>query len=234
MKIASLNLLSPHTRRLADGTPPQEERLHQIAADIADSKPDIAVLSECRSEAHLQLCADLTNMNIACYARQQDADELIALLVRKDFAYETADEHAITRSKKRKCIALVAGKTLVIAAHYPWLPYKNTQRNQASQKLLSLSKNYETAVIAGDFNCLPWQKARRALRVNGFQSTASRLGKNEAGFPANYAKYQLPLLGSYMPKIQLDDIFVKGGKITHAEAIQTESDHPLITAEITF
>lgn len=117
--------------------------------------------------------------------------------------------------------------------HYPWGITDSSQRTEISQGLIDRTDSFEEAVIAGDFNSLPQQKARRIFAGAQFSAATDFLTRRESGFPSAYRRGQAPAPFGYMiPKIQLDDIYVRGFEHQEVTAHVVQSDHPMLSSNL--
>ena len=87
LRVATANILSPHTHRLRMQTPPQYERIPQIAQDIQILDPDVLVICEIQTSSAEDYLAKLTSetgLEVRIQAEQKAADEGIAILTKPD------------------------------------------------------------------------------------------------------------------------------------------------------
>jgi exonuclease III len=236
LSIVSANILSPHTDRLRAQTPPQHERIPQIAGDFQTLDPDVLIVCEIQQSSADDCLAKLaseTGMDVRVRADQKDADEGIAILTKPDIPILDEAIFEILPGERRFGIAAQIGDILVMGVHYPWQISHFRERTRITRHLVQRVQGHQQAIIAGDFNSLPLQRARHLFTQAGFLAATQALDRRTSGFPANYRHAQLPLgLGRLIPPIQVDDIYSRGFTHRTIGAVVTASDHPIIWAEL--
>lgn len=236
LRVATANILSPHTHRLRMQTPPQYERIPQIAQDIQILDPDVLVICEIQTSSAEDYLAKLTSetgLEVRIQAEQKDADEGIAILTKPDIDTSNVTSFEIVPGERRFGIAAKIGNVTLVGVHYPWQISRFRKRTEITQRLLESTQAQQQAVIAGDFNSLPQHRARRLFTQAGFLAATQALDRQTSGFPANYRHSQLPLgIGNLVPRMQLDDIYSKGFAQHAVEAVVTASDHPILCTEL--
>ena len=116
--------------------------------------------------------------------------------------------------------------------HFPEQP----EQSEQMAALLDVISGEPRAAIAGDFNCLHFQKPRRMLYEAGFRSAFKLAGVARPTFPLpGYDIFTTPTkarLAKLVGGISLDDIYVRGVEVLDAGSLEAHSDHPIVRARI--
>lgn len=113
---------------------------------------------------------------------------------------------------------------------------RGSERAEQMKVVLEYLKDYDKAVVMGDFNALWFEKVRRMIRQQGFSSVFDAVGKDSpATFPSD--AYRGVMLTSRQSKllregVGIDDIYVRGLNVKSACSFEGDSDHLGLHAEI--
>lgn len=129
---------------------------------------------------------------------------------------------------RKKAVLTHVGSVAVVGVHLRRERWGGKRAEQMGS-LLEHIDQYDQAVVMGDLNAIPIEKAPRILRAHGFQSVYRRLGKRRPPtWPTDTYRgvmlnpwYQW-LLGS---GVVYDDIYVKNVDVLDAGSFVGDSDH---------
>lgn len=140
---------------------------------------------------------------------------------------------------------LVADRSMMVArvgefavglAHFTFDMMSDRVRSQQATQALAYMAEYDKAILMGDFNSASWQRSRKIIESEGFQSVFQVLERRR---PATIMteKYRQRL----SKKLRLatkygfspDDIYVRGLDVNDAGVFEGDSDHRGVWAQVT-
>lgn len=223
--VCSWNILTTYTGN-QHNTVPQEHRLPSIVDQITEIDPDICGLYEVRDttvdDLHTRIGHDHSLITPYSHELHGMSQALTSRLEQTDAAIIDYKD-----GNRKGLVATIDG-IAVVASHLSYEFTRFSWRTAQVADILQHVGSAETAIIMGDFNCLPWQKPRRMLEAAGFTSVMKTLHpKSPVTFPT---PQYLPLLRPIQqlivkPGLSIDDIYIKGLRVIEGGLIEGDSDH---------
>jgi endonuclease/exonuclease/phosphatase family metal-dependent hydrolase len=138
-------------------------------------------------------------------------------------------------SDKRAVVTRVGG--VAIAMNHFRNQHIGTDREHQARAIVDYLKHDDQAVIMGDFNAVPHEKARRIIRKAGFVSVFKAMRQ---GLPNTFPTdpyWDIFVTKPPQPRycrgpVSLDDIYVRGAHVEAAGMFEGNSDHAGLWARI--
>lgn len=142
---------------------------------------------------------------------------------------------AVDMGYNKAAVVTMVGSVAVVGIHLKREQWGNRRAEQMSRLMDSIG-DYEQAVVMGDLNAIPPEKAPRILRSYGFQSAYRLVGKKQ---PPTWptAGYRDIMLDPWQQRllrrgIIYDDIYVKNLDVVDAGTFVGDSDHAGVWATV--
>ena len=128
----------------------------------------------------------------------------------------------------RKIVKVMMGNLAVFGLHLSARPKRYFMRVEEMEAVCELIDQEDEALIAGDFNGIRQEKARRMLARRGFSSVFRETGGKPPFYPTDkyrdilWTPKQQRVLGRW---VSIDDMLVRGVTVQDAGAFEGDSDH---------
>lgn len=211
---------------------PQGERLASIVKQIEQISPDFLGLYEVDNKV---LASWVERLGFKNHLLTNYASDRLDFAIYVGSHHTLEDQHIVEYSQadKRKAIITSVDGVRVAATHLSYRLERVDWRNAQTKSLIHELAEAKHAVIMGDLNCLPWQKARKQLIRAGYTSVASLIGYPST-FPTDQYKTKLHIHQRLLVQdgVSIDDIYFKNMKFNNGGLIEADSDHLGIWADL--
>ena len=246
LHIVSWNILLDQTRVNKGLIEPQAKRIHSQIQTIQDLRlshgvePDVVGICEAERtkkwQNHGQLMAEAIADTRGYWVshnhiKRNHEREYIGV-----FGTQVTNAEILELPSDKKAVITRVGDIAIAMNHFRNQRVGNDRELQ-SRVLLDYLKDDEQAIIMGDFNALPYEKARRLIHNAGFVSVYKAL---KLPYPMTQPteKYRdlfvtAPrVLQRYTSLANIDDIYVRGLTVNDADTFVGDSDHYGLWAKI--
>lgn len=208
---------------------PQAERILACARSLLSlgKQMDIVALYEAEiSDTHGNMgekIAVLTGNESGFWEQHSRPNEQIGM-----FGKSVDSVEFVKLDDDKTAVISKVGPISIAGVHLTFDLRGSDRRSKQVQVVLDKLAHTDKAIIMGDFNSLPWQKPRKLIEANGFQSAFTTLGlKRPATVPTKEFR---PLLKKWErltigKGLAVDDIYCKGLHVKDAGTFEGPSDH---------
>ena len=232
--VAAWNILLDKTRTRQGIIRPQHARIDSLTATLVESgvAPDVVTIMEAENaKGHGgERIARALGFEAGFWYEHNRKNEHIGM-----FGDRVNATEPIELGYSKLAVMTMVGEVAVVGLHLKcehWGP----KRAEQLEQVLAYIDGHESAVVMGDLNALPLEKAPRMLRKDGFESVYKQLGqKRPTTWPA--PAYREIMLTPWQRRllrrgVSCDDIYIRNLTAVDAGSFMGDSDHAGLWATV--
>ena len=234
LTVVAWNILLDKTRTRQGIITPQHQRINSLTATLVESgvAPDVVAIMEAENaKGHGgERIARALGFEAGFWYEHNRKNEHIGM-----FGDQVDTAESIELGYNKLAVMTMVGEVAVVGLHLKcehWGP----KRAEQLERVLAHLDGHESAIVMGDLNALPLEKAPRMLRKDGFESVYRQLGqKRPMTWPApTYRDIMLtPWQQRLLPRgVNCDDIYIRNLTAVDAGSFMGDSDHAGVWATV--
>jgi endonuclease/exonuclease/phosphatase family metal-dependent hydrolase len=169
------------------------DRMALLISTISKIKPDIAIFEECMPDyAVLETILKALGPDYRAVCAYTNIKKFHQVVILTHLPQESVEKVNLRADKHNGIhVTLLYGNTRIGigALHSTWKPAMEIHRMVQGTYLRKALKDYSYAIIAGDFNMVPFGPSVQEFYQNGYRSAYKEVHNREApSFPTKYGK----------------------------------------------